>query len=189
MEQRRAVTLAEAAALASTSIDTIRRKLRKGELRKAHTNKRGVYIDLESLRDAFDLPGNAGQPESMAETVADAQAALQDLVRELEAKLAEMRLEAAKDALRHQEEVSALGTRLAVATALVEQRQSEIDRLTELVRASAVQVPSIRAEAEQAKAELTILHERMVRAEQDRDRATAELAVRLALPWWGRLFA
>lgn len=42
---RRHVTLAEAAAIAGTSLDTIRRRLKKGELIRAQTNKRGLFVD------------------------------------------------------------------------------------------------------------------------------------------------
>jgi hypothetical protein len=142
--ERRFVSLAEAATLAKTSIDTIRRKLRKGELRKAQTNKRGVFIDLESLREAFDLPSNAGQAGEAGEKAANTEAALQDMVRALEATLAEMRLQAAQADLKHRDELAELQTKLAVANTLVEQRQAEIERLHELCRASAMQAPSIR---------------------------------------------
>jgi hypothetical protein len=142
--ERRFVSLAEAATLAKTSIDTIRRKLRKGELRKAQTNKRGVFIDLESLREAFDLPSNAGQAGEAGEKAANTEAALQDMVRALEATLAEMRLQAAQADLKHRDELAGLQTKLAVANTLVEQRQAEIERLHELCRASAMQAPGIR---------------------------------------------
>ena len=50
---------------------TIHRKLRKGEIRKAQTNKRGLFIDLESLREAFD-----GAPYHRAKAVREAATAL-----------------------------------------------------------------------------------------------------------------
>jgi hypothetical protein len=46
-----------------------------------------------------------------------------------------------------------------------------------------------RMEADQARTELAVVQERMARAEHDRDRVAAELAIYLALPWWRRLFA
>src|SRR3954466_14596794 len=106
MEQRRFVSLAEAATLADTSIDTIRRKLRKGEIRKAQTNKRGLFIDLESLREAFDLPSSAGQGDDAAEKAESAGAALREMLKSLEARLAEMRLEAAQVELKHRNELA-----------------------------------------------------------------------------------
>jgi hypothetical protein len=144
MEQRRFVSLAEAATIAGTSIDTIRRKLRKGELLKAQTNKKGVFIDLASLREAFDLPSNAGQADDTAERAATAEATFQDMVKALETALAEMRLQAAQNDLKHRDELAGLETKLAVADTLAQQRQAEIDRLHELCKASAVQVPGIR---------------------------------------------
>jgi acyl-CoA reductase-like NAD-dependent aldehyde dehydrogenase len=144
MEQRRFVSLAEAATIASTSIDTIRRKLRKGELLKAQTNKKGVFIDLASLREAFDLPSNAGQTDDAREKAATAEAAMQEMVKALEAALAEMRLQTAQTGLKHRDELATLETKLAIADTLAQQRQAEIERLHELCRASAVQVPGIR---------------------------------------------
>ena len=144
MEQRRFVSLAEAATLANTSIDTVRRKLRKGEIRKAQTNKRGLFIDLESLREAFDLPSNAGQADDTAERAESAGAALREMIKTLEARLSEMRLEAADAALKHRDEVAGLEARIAVADALATQRQAEVERLHELCRASAMQTPGIR---------------------------------------------
>jgi len=144
MEQRRFVSLAEAATIAGTSIDTIRRKLRKGELLKAQTNKKGVFIDLASLREAFDLPSYAGQTDDTAEKAATAEAAMQEMVKALEAALADMRLKAAQTELKHRDELAGLETKLAIADTLAQQRQAEIERLHELCRASAVQVPSIR---------------------------------------------
>jgi hypothetical protein len=143
MEQRRAIALAEAAALAGTSIDTIRRKLRKGELRRANTNKRGLFIDMESLREAFELPASIGQAENAPEKAA-AEASLREMVRALEGQLAEMRLQVAESELKRQGEVAELETKLAVSTTLAEQRQAEIERLHELLKVSAVQVPGIR---------------------------------------------
>src|SRR5215210_1488632 len=137
MEQRRFVSLAEAATLANTSIDTIRRKLRKGEIRKAQTNKRGLFIDLETLREAFDLPSNAGQADDPAEKVESAGAALREMVKALEERLAEMRLEAAQTDLKHRDELAGVEAKLAVAEALAAQRQAEVERLHELCRASA----------------------------------------------------
>src|SRR3954463_7710006 len=99
MEQRRFVSLAEAATLANASIDTVRRKLRKGEIRKAQTNKRGLFIDLESPREAFDLPSDAGQADDTAERAESAGAALREMIKALEARLSETRLEAAKPRL------------------------------------------------------------------------------------------
>src|SRR5688572_19145385 len=106
MEHRRFVSLAEAATITGTSIDTIRRKLRKGELLKAQTNKKGVFIDLASLREAFDLPSNAGQTDDAIKKAATAEAALQDMVRQLEAALAEMRLQTAHNDLKHRDELA-----------------------------------------------------------------------------------
>src|SRR4051812_28254973 len=126
MEQRRFVSLAEAATLANTSIDTIRRKLRKGEIRKAQTNKRGLFIDLETLREAFDLPSNAGQTDDTAEKAESAGTALREMVRALEARLAELRLEAAQADLKHRGDMAGLEAKLAVADALATQRQAEI---------------------------------------------------------------
>ena len=144
MEQRRAVALAEAAALAGTSIDTIRRKLRRGELRRAQTNKRGLFIDVESLREAFELPGNVGQAAEAAETAAAIEASLREMIQALEKQLTEMRLQVAQAELKRQSEVAELETKLAVSATLAEQRQAEIERLHDLVKASAVQVPGIR---------------------------------------------
>src|SRR3712207_6007676 len=144
MEQRRFVSLAEAASIAGTSIDTIRRKLRKGELKKAQTNKRGLFIDLESLREAFELPRNAGQVENTAEKIANAEAALRDMVRSLEAQLTEMRLQAAQSDLKHRDELAAIEIKLAVSDALATQRQEEIERLHRICEAPAMQVPGIR---------------------------------------------
>src|SRR5215212_9041112 len=142
MEHRRFVSLAEAATIAGTSLDTIRRRLKKGELLKAQTNKKGVWIDLASLREAFDLPSNAGQVEDVGEKAAST--ALQDMVRQLETALAEMRLKAAQTDLKHRDELAGLETKLAVAETLAQQRQAEIERLHEICRASATQVPGIR---------------------------------------------
>jgi hypothetical protein len=144
MEHRRFVSLAEAATLADTSIDTIRRKLRKGELQKAQTNKRGLFIELDSLRDAFDLPSSVGQGDDAAEKAESAGVALREMLKALETRLAEMRLEAAQADLKHRSELAGLEAKLAVAEILATQRQSEIERLHELCRASAMQVPSIR---------------------------------------------
>src|SRR5215212_5349770 len=108
MEQRRFVSLAEAATLANTSIDTIRRKLRKGEIRKAQTNKRGLFIDLESLREAFELPSDAGQLDDAAEKAESAGAALREMVKALEARLAEMGLAAAQADLKHRDDMAGL---------------------------------------------------------------------------------
>ena len=144
MEQRRFVSLAEAATLANTSIDTVRRKLRKGEIQKAQTNKRGLFIDLESLREAFDLPRNTGQADDSAEKAESAGAALREMIKELGERLAQMRLEAAQTDLKHRDELAGLEAKLAVADALAAQRQAEVERLHELCRASAVQVPGIR---------------------------------------------
>jgi hypothetical protein len=55
-----------------------------------------------------------------------------------------MRLEAAQADLKHRSELAGLEAKLAVAEILATQRQSEIERLHELCRASAMQVPSIR---------------------------------------------
>jgi len=142
VEHRRFVSLVEAATIAGTSLDTIRRRLKKGELLKAQTNKKGVWIDLASLREAFDLPSNAGQVEDVGEKAAST--ALQDMVRQLETALAEMRLKAAQTDLKHRDELAGLETKLAVAETLAQQRQAEIERLHELCRASATQVPGIR---------------------------------------------
>jgi hypothetical protein len=144
MEQRRFVSLAEAATLANTSIDTVRRKLRKGEIRKAQTNKRGLFIDLETLREAFDLPSNAGQADDTAEKAESAGTALREMVKALEARLAEMRLAAAQADLKHRDDMAGLEAKLAVADALAVQRQAEIERLHELCRASAVKMPGVR---------------------------------------------
>jgi predicted HTH domain antitoxin len=143
MEHKRFVSLAEAATIAGTSIDTIRRKMRKGELLKAQTNKKGLWIDLASLREAFELPGTAGQGDDTADKAAT-EAVLQETIKALEATLAEMKLSAAQSELRHRDEVAGLETRLAVADTLAQQRQAEIERLHELCRASAQQVPGIR---------------------------------------------
>jgi predicted HTH domain antitoxin len=143
MEQRRFVSLAEAATIAGTSIDTIRRKLRKGELEKGQTNKKGLWIDLASLREAFELPSNAGQADDATER-AQAAATLQEAIKALEATLAEMRLQATQSELKHREELASLETKLAVADTLATQRQAEIERLHEICKASAQQVPSIR---------------------------------------------
>ena len=138
MEQRRAIALAEAAALAGTSIDTIRRKLRKGELRRAQTNKRGLFIDMESLRETFELPSDAGPAAEATE------APFREMIQALEKQLTEMRLQVAQAELKRQSEVADLETKLAVSATLAEQRQAEIERLHDLVKASAVQVPGIR---------------------------------------------
>ena len=124
MEQRRFVSLAEAATLANTSIDTVRRKLRKGEIQKAQTNKRGLFIDLESLREAFDLPRNTGQADDSAEKAESAGAALREMIKELGERLAQMRLEAAQTDLKHRDELAGLEAKLAVADALAAQRQA-----------------------------------------------------------------
>ena len=144
MEHRRFVSLAEAATIAGTSIDTIRRKLRKGELLKAQTNKKGVFVDLTSLREAFELPNTVGQADDTAERAATAESALQDMVKQLEAALAEMRLQAARSDLKHRDELAGVEAKLAVAETLAQQRQAEIERLHELCRANAAQVPGIR---------------------------------------------
>ena len=136
-------TLAEAATIADTSIDTIRRKLRKGELEKGQTNRKGAWIDLASLREAFDLPSNAGQASDPNER-AQAEASLQQAIKALEATVAEMRLQAAQSELKHREELTCLETKLAVADTLATQRQAEIERLHEICKASAQQVLGIR---------------------------------------------
>jgi chromosome segregation ATPase len=137
MEQRRFVSLAEAATIAGTSIDTIRRRLRNGEIQKAQTNKKGLWIDLASLRETFELLGQADDK-------ATREAALQDAIKALEATLAEMKLQAAQSELKHREALAGLETRLAVADTLAQQRQAEIERLHELCKASAQQAPGIR---------------------------------------------
>src|SRR3954454_19167152 len=113
--ERRHVTLAEAAAIAGTSLDTIRRRLREGELEKAQTNQRGIFVDLASLRAAFDLPDDAGQDES-AKT-AEIETALKAAIKGLEKKLSEMRLAQAQADLKHRDQVAGLETSLAVASA------------------------------------------------------------------------
>lgn len=184
--ERRHVTLAEAAAIAGTSLDTIRRRLRKGELEKAQTNQRGIFVDLASLRAAFDLPDDVGQDESAR--TAEIETALKGAIKGLERKLAELRLAQAQSDLKHRDEVAGLETRVAVATALAEQRQAEIERLHSIITASAQQVPSMEARLaslqEEHLAELKALQERM---ESETERARGELATWKARPWWRRL--
>ena len=184
--EKRHVTLAEAAAIAGTSIDTIRRRLRKGELQKAQTNQKGFFVDLESLREAFDLPVDAGRDES-AKT-AEIKTALKAAIKGLEKKLAEMRLAQAQTDLKHRDQVAGLETRLAVAAALAEQRQAEIDRMHSTITASAQQVPSMEARLAAAQeehvSELKALQDRM---EAEAAQARAELAAWQSRPWWRRL--
>lgn len=157
--ERRHVTLAEAAVIAGTSLDTIRRRLRKGEIEKAQTNQRGIFIDLASLRAAFDLPDDAA-PAAEAET------AMKAALKGLQEKLSEMRLAQAQSDLKHRDELAGLETRLAVAQALAEQRQAEIERMHGTLTATAQQVPGMEARLAEAQAELKAMRER---------------------PWWRRL--
>ena len=184
--EKRHVTLAEAAAIAGTSLDTIRRRVRKGELQKAQTNQRGIFVDLASLRDAFDLPADAGQDES-AKT-AEIETALKAAIKVLEKKLGEMRLAQAQSDLKHRDQVASLETRLAVAAALAEQRQAEIERMHSTITAAAVQMPSMEARLaaaqEQHTAELKALQERMA---GDAAEARDALAAWRARPWWRRI--
>ncbi|WP_350373335.1 hypothetical protein [Methylobacterium oxalidis] len=184
--EKRHVTLAEAAAIAGTSLDTIRRRLRKGELEKAQTNQRGIFVDLASLREAFDLPADAGQDET-AKT-AEIETALKAAIKGLEKKLSEMRLAQAQSDLKHRDEVAGLETRLAVAAALAEQRQAEVDRLHGILTATATQVPGIEERLASAQeghlAELKALQERM---ERETNEARSELAAWRARPWWRRI--
>ncbi len=65
-------------------------------------------------------------------------------------------------------------------------------QLAKLVEEAGVRERDLQArmtEADQARTKLATMQERMARAEHDRDRAAAELAIHLALPWWRRLFA
>jgi chromosome segregation ATPase len=89
------------------------------------------------------LPGNAGQADD-ADGKVEAEAALQEAIKALEATLAEMKLQAAQSELKHRGELASLETKLAVADTLAQQRQAEIERLHELCKASAQQVPGIR---------------------------------------------
>jgi hypothetical protein len=139
---RRHVTLAEAAAIAGTSLDTIRRRLKKGELIRAQTNKRGLFVELASVREAFDLPPDAGQDEAVK--TAEIEVALKAAIKGLEKKLSEMRMSQAQSELKHAADMGGMETRLAVAQTLADQRQAEIERLHSIVTASAQQAPGIR---------------------------------------------
>lgn len=184
--EKRHVTLAEAAAIAGTSLDTIRRRLKSGEIEKAQTNQRGVYVDLASLRAAFDLPPDAGQDDGAK--AAEAEASLKSAIKGLQDRLAEMRLAQAQTDLKHRDQVGVLETRLAVAQALADQRQAEIERMHGICTAAAMQLPSMEArlaeEQEKHLAELRALQERM---QAERERARDELAAWKGRPWWRRL--
>lgn len=184
--EKRHVTLAEAAAIAGTSLDTIRRRLKSGDIEKAQTNQRGVYVDLVSLRAAFDLPPDAGQDEGAK--AAEAESTLKAAIKGLQEKLGEMRLAQAQTDLKHRDELAGLETRLAVAQILADQRQAEIERLHSTLTATAQHVPSMEAllieERERHRAALKALQDRM---REEEARAREELAALNARPWWRRL--
>lgn len=140
--EKRHVTLAEAAAIAGTSPDTIRRRLKRGEISRAQTNEKGLLIDLVSLREAFDLPSDAGQDKG-AETEA-AETALKAAIKGLQDRLGEMRLAMARAETEHVAAVAGMQGKLDVALALAEQRQAEVDRLHSMCMATAQHPPSIR---------------------------------------------
>lgn len=140
--EKRSVTLAEAAAIAGTSPDTIRRRLKRGEISRAQTNEKGLLIDLASLREAFDLPPEAGQDEGAKG--AQIETALKAAVKGLEERLAEMRLSQARTETRHLAEMAGIESKLAGAQALADARQAEIERLHGMCMATAQQVPGLR---------------------------------------------
>ncbi|MGW8820430.1 hypothetical protein [Heyndrickxia sporothermodurans] len=183
---RRHVTLAEAAAIAGTSLDTIRRRLKKGELQKAQTNQKGIFVDLESLREAFDLPPDAGKDK--APETAEAEAALKSAIKGLQDRLGEMRLAMAQAETKHVAELAGVQGKLDVAAALADARQAEIDRLHGICRASAQQLPSMEnllvEERERHRAALRALQDQM---KAEAARAHDQLAALKARPWWRRL--
>lgn len=140
--EKRHVTLAEAAAIAGTSPDTIRRRLKRGEISRAQTNEKGLLIDLASLREAFDLQPDAGQDRG-AETEA-AEIALKTAVKGLEARLTEMRLAMARAETEHVAAVAGMQGKLDVAQALADARQAEVERLHSMCMATAQHPPGIR---------------------------------------------
>jgi predicted nucleic acid-binding Zn-ribbon protein len=110
-------------------------------------------------------------------------------VTELIARLATLQVEMAALAQRLATAESRAGAAEAKAEGLeavleVERRQAgelrtERDRL----------ISRIDAAQDRHISELMALHERMARAEHNRDRLAAELEAHLRLPWWRRLFA
>jgi chromosome segregation ATPase len=181
MEQRRMVTLAEAAALAGTSLDTIRRKLRKGELQKASTNRKGVFVDVDSLREAFDLPadavqvpGDAGQGNAVAVQLhGDRIAELDELVNTLQAKVSEMQLAEARKDVEHATALGALQSRAAGL-------EAEISGLHSTLGEARAREAATAADRDAWKAELDRVHELMrtmnERLDEQRKRS-----------WWRRL--
>ena len=66
------------------------------------------------------------------------------LVMFVDTSRADEKTRQAQAELKHRDELATLETKLAIADTLAQQRQAEIERLHELCRASAVQVPGIR---------------------------------------------
>ena len=110
------------------------------------------------------------------------------LIEILQARVAELDGDL-KQARTTMSDLSAKAGRVEVLEALLESERQRAGEWKATADRLLDQVEMDRGERERLLNEMTALHERMAKAEADRDRLAHGLATHLTLPWWRRLFA